>query len=60
MEEVKAADGELYMIVGFRQLAEVKNADMLQMLDNPALFENTAIFSTSISMHTLEVWRMKK
>ncbi len=60
MREVRVADGELYVIVGFRQLAEGMSADMLQMLDNPALFEKTGVFPASLSMHTLEVWRMKK
>jgi hypothetical protein len=58
MDTARAASGELYVIVGYRELAESLNADMLQVLEDPLLFEKRAIFPARESLHTLEVYRM--
>lgn len=61
LQQVKAAEAagkELYVIVGYRELAKSLNADMLQVLDDPSLFEKRAIFPARESLHTLEVYRM--
>jgi hypothetical protein len=60
MEEARAAQSELYVVVGFRELAIQQNADMLAMLEDPALFEKTASFPSRESLHTLDVYRMRK
>ena len=60
MAKAQAAKSELYVIVGFRKLAQEMSADMLAMLEDPALFEKTAAFPSCESLHTLEVYRMKK
>jgi hypothetical protein len=60
MEETRAAQSELYVVVGFRELARQQNADMLLMLEDPAQFEKTASFPSRESLHTLDVYRMRK
>ncbi|MEI6537386.1 MAG: glycosyltransferase family 39 protein, partial [Verrucomicrobiaceae bacterium] len=59
MDETKKAHGELYVIVGYRQWAEVSNADMLRLLEDPTLFEKRETFPARESLHSLDVYRMK-
>ena len=60
MEEAKAIkDGELYVVVGYSSLARTLNADMMALLENPALFEKHPPFYGRESIHTLTVYRMK-
>jgi hypothetical protein len=60
MNAARAASGALYVIVGFRELAEDLSGDLLRLLDDPSLFAKTTTFHTSESSHTLEVYEMKK
>jgi hypothetical protein len=60
IQEVKSTATELYVIVGYRELAERLNAGMLAMLDDPSLFERTRDFQTHQSLHSLTVYRLKK
>jgi hypothetical protein len=60
MAKARAAEAELYVVVGFRELAMQLNADMLVMLEDPALFEKTASFPSRESLHSLDVYRMRK
>jgi hypothetical protein len=59
MAEVRAANSMLFIIVGYRELAESQDADMLRVLDDPAAFEKIAAFPGYEPMHTLEVYQMK-
>ncbi len=59
MEEVKAAHGELYVVVGFQDLAQISNPDMLAVLQDPAFFENGPVYWSRESIHTLRVYHMK-
>jgi hypothetical protein len=60
MQQATLAQAELYVIVGFRELAQRLSADMLAMLEDPALFEKTISFPSRESLHTLDVYRMKR
>lgn len=51
---------ELYVIVGYRELAERLNAGMLAMLDDPNLFERTRDFPAHQSLQSLTVYHLKK
>ncbi|CAN5695867.1 hypothetical protein BH11VER1_BH11VER1_15790 [soil metagenome] len=55
----KENKGQLHVVVGYRELAEAQNADVLAMLDNPFFFEKIKVFPARNSLHTLEVYRMK-
>lgn len=55
----KENKGKLHVVVGYRELAETLNADILGMLDNPVFFEKVQVFNARESLHTLEVYRMK-
>jgi hypothetical protein len=59
MDEARAANSTLFIIVGFRDLAELQDADMMRLLDDPAAFEKRAAFPGYEPMHTLEVFQMK-
>jgi hypothetical protein len=59
MTEVRAANSHLFVIVGYRELAELQDADMLRVLDDPAVFEKTVTFPGYEPLHTLEVYQMK-
>jgi hypothetical protein len=59
MAEVRAANSMLFIIVGYRELAESQDADMLRVLDDPSAFEKIAAFPGYEPMHTLEVYQMK-
>lgn len=60
MDKARATHGELYVIVGFRELAKMKNADMLEVLADPAQFEQVISYPSRESLHTLDVYHMKK
>lgn len=55
----KENKGQLHVVVGYRELAEAQNADVLAMLDNPFFFEKIKVFPARESLHTLEVYRMR-
>lgn len=59
MEEIKSRKGELYMVVGFRTLAESANAEIIAMVENPALFEKVRLFPSRQSIQMMEVYRMR-
>jgi hypothetical protein len=59
MAEARAANSTLFIIVGYRELAELQDADMLRLLDDPGAFEKTALFPGYEPLHTLEVFQMK-
>lgn len=59
MEEIKSKKGELYMVVGFRTLAESSNAEIIAMVEDPALFEKVRIFPSRQSIQMMEVYRMR-
>jgi hypothetical protein len=59
MTEAEKSTEGLFVIVGFRLLAETQNADMLRLLEDPAQFEKVATFPGYESIHSLEVYRMK-
>lgn len=59
MTEARAANSTLFIIVGYRELAELQDADMLHVLDDPAAFEKTVKFPGYEPLHTLEVYQMK-
>lgn len=60
MNQAKAMQGELYVVVGFPRLAETLSATAMKVLDNPTLFEKRATFWARESLHTLTVYRMKQ
>jgi hypothetical protein len=60
MAEAKAANGELYVMVGYFSLAQSMNADMMALLDDPAIFEKHPPFWAREDIHTLRVYHMKK
>ena len=55
----KAAKSGLFVIVGNRPLAEGLSADMLHVLDDPALFVKTTSFPAYEPTHALEVYEMR-
>lgn len=59
MEEVKAAKGQLYVVIGYRTLVQSLNADMLRLVEDPALFEKRDVLWAQEALHTLTVYRMK-
>lgn len=59
MEEIKSKKGELYMVVGFRTLAESSNAEIIAMVEDPALFEKVRLFPSRQSIQMMEVYRMR-
>ena len=59
MNLAKSGEGELFVVVGYRSLAESLNHDMLAILDDPAVFEKRATFRAQEALHTLTVYRMK-
>jgi hypothetical protein len=60
MEKAFKTGKELYVIVGFRELATLKSADILAVLEDPKQFERTATFQSRESLHSLDVYRMKR
>ncbi|RBP45149.1 dolichyl-phosphate-mannose-protein mannosyltransferase [Roseimicrobium gellanilyticum] len=60
MERALQTGKELYVIVGFRDLAQLKSADILAVLEDTARFERTATFHSRESLHSLDVYRMKR
>lgn len=58
MDEAKSAKCGLFVIVGYRSLAETQNAGMLRLLDDPALFTKTARFPAYDAIQELEVYQM--
>jgi hypothetical protein len=59
MEEIKSKKGELYMVVGFRTLAESSNAEIIAMVEDPALFEKVRLFPSRQSIQMMELYRMR-
>jgi hypothetical protein len=59
MDEARAANSILFIIVGYRALVELQDADMMRLLADPAAFERIAAFPGYEPMHTLEVFQMK-
>jgi 4-amino-4-deoxy-L-arabinose transferase-like glycosyltransferase len=55
----EAEKGSLFVVVGYRSLAEGQNADMLRVLDDPSLFDKVGTYPGYESIQTLEVYRMK-
>jgi hypothetical protein len=60
MDRALQTGKELYVIVGFRDLAKLKSADILAVLEDPTRFERMAMFHSRESLHSLEVYRMKR
>lgn len=60
MEEAGAREGGLFVILGFRALAQKENPGMLQVLEDPALFKKVAEFPSYDPIGTLEVYQMRK
>jgi hypothetical protein len=60
IDKAQQTGKELYVIVGFRDLARLKSADILSVLEDPTRFERTATFHSRESLHSLEVYRMKR
>ncbi len=59
MDKARSTGRELYVIVGYRELAKNNSGDFLAVVDDPARFEKLADFHSRESLHTLEVFRMK-
>lgn len=59
MEEIKARKGELYVVVGFRTLAESLNTEIIAMVEDPALFQKVQLFPSRQSIQMMEVYRMR-
>ena len=57
IEEVREADGELYVIMGERELSRVLSGDMVEMLENPALFTPLETFYSQDPALTLRAFR---
>lgn len=60
MEKALQSGRELYVVVGFRELAKLKSADILAVLEDPAQYESVVSFPSRESLHTLDVYRMKR
>lgn len=60
MDRALQTGKELYVIVGFRELAKLKSADILAVLEDPTRFDRTTVFHSRESLHSLEVYRMKR
>ena len=60
MEKARQTGKELYVIVGFRDLALMKSADVIAVLEDASKFERTATFHSRESLHSLDVYHMKK
>lgn len=60
MEEARKSGRELYVIVGFRELAKLKSADILAVLEDPTQYKSVVSFPSRESLHTLDVYRMKR
>jgi hypothetical protein len=58
MKEARAAGDELFFVVGYRALAESRNAGLLRLLDDPALFTRRAGFPAYEAIQELEVYQM--
>jgi len=59
MAEARATKRELFVIVGYRELAEGQNAGMLRVLEDSGAFRHEATFPGYEPLHTLQVYRMK-
>lgn len=55
----KENKGQLHVVLGYRELAEAVDADVMEMLEDPFYFEKIKVFPARDSIHTLEVYRMK-
>lgn len=47
------------MVVGFRTLAESSNAEIIAMVEDPALFEKVRLFPSRQSIQMMELYRMR-
>lgn len=59
METVRSIHGDLYYIVGYREMAERDFKDVLNVLDDPALFEKVKTFWSRQHYTSLAVYHMK-
>lgn len=59
MAEAHAAEGGLFIILGYRPLAEAQSPGMLKVLEDPDHFEKVATFPAYDPIQTLEVFKMK-
>jgi hypothetical protein len=60
IEKARQTGKELYVIVGFRDLAILKSSDVLAVLEDTSKFERTATFDSRESLHSLDVYHMKR
>ncbi len=56
IEEVKKAGGELYVVMGERELSRVLSGDMVEMLEDPALFTLMKTFYSQDPALTLRAY----
>jgi hypothetical protein len=60
MAKARELNAEFYMVVGYRTLAEAENKEVMAVLENPTQFDKLELFPARESLHTLEVYHMKK
>ena len=60
MAEVDRVNGELYYIIGQRELCLSMNPDLMEVVHNPQLFEKKATLWAERAIFTLEVYHYRK
>ena len=59
MAEARASEGGLFIILGYRSLAQIQTPGLIKMLEDPDQFEKVATFPAYDPIQTLEVFHMK-
>jgi len=60
MNRARTSDGELYMVVGMRELSQALCGDVVEVLRDPQWFDHVETLWGVEHLNTLEVYRMRK